>query len=125
MVVTFHKVKGGVFRLLTVRQLICLARALLRSSKIIFMDEATASVDPETDAKIQMTVRSEFSHGTIITVAHRLKTVIDYDRILVLDNGKIAQNGSPYELIQEKNGIFYQMCKESGEFDVLKKAARM
>ena len=125
MVVTFHKGKGGVFRLLTVRQLICLARALLRSSKIIFMDEATASVDPETDAKIQMTVRSEFSHGTIITVAHRLKTVIDYDRILVLDNGKIAQNGSPYELIQEKNGIFYQMCKESGEFDVLKKAARM
>lgn len=89
------------------------------------MDEATASVDPETDAKIQMTVRSEFSHGTIITVAHRLKTVIDYDRILVLDNGKIAQNGSPYELIQENNGIFHQMCKESGEFDVLKKAARM
>ncbi|KAJ3370291.1 hypothetical protein HDU91_006344, partial [Kappamyces sp. JEL0680] len=91
------------------RQLLCLARALLRSSRFIFMDEATASVDPETDAKIQNTIRSEFAKGTILTVAHR---------VLVLDQGKVAEYGTPFELLAAK-GIFYGMCQESGDYEEL------
>ena len=105
------------------RQLLCLARALLRNSKIIFLDEATASVDRDTDMKIQDTIRSEFIHGTVLAVAHRLKTVIDYDSILVLDNGKIAEYDSPFALLQ-KNGIFTSMCRESGEYQELVSIAK-
>ncbi|KAJ3337463.1 hypothetical protein HDU91_001484 [Kappamyces sp. JEL0680] len=104
------------------RQLLCLARALLRSSKLIFMDEATASVDPETDAKIQNTIRSEFTSGTILCVAHRLKTIIDYDKVLVLDQGKVAEYGTPHQLLEQK-GVFYGMCQESGDFGELQKIA--
>ncbi|KAJ3312633.1 hypothetical protein HDV04_002775 [Boothiomyces sp. JEL0838] len=103
------------------RQLLCMARALLRSSKFIFMDEATASVDPETDSKIQQTIRNEFD-ATILTVAHRLKTIIDYDRVLVMDNGTVAEIGTPYELLQT-DGIFYNMCQESGDYDHLVEVA--
>jgi ABC-type multidrug transport system fused ATPase/permease subunit len=105
------------------RQLLCLARALLRQSKFIFLDEATASVDPETDAKIQQTVRSEFSNGTILTVAHRLKTIMDYDRVLVLDQGTVREIGTPKELLKKK-GMFYDMCQESGEFELLVSLAK-
>jgi ABC-type multidrug transport system fused ATPase/permease subunit len=105
------------------RQLLCLARALLRQSKFIFLDEATASVDPETDAKIQQTVRSEFSNGTILTVAHRLKTIMDYDRVLVLDQGTVREMGTPMELLKKK-GVFYDMCQESGEYELLLSMAK-
>ncbi|KAJ2999390.1 hypothetical protein HDV02_003008 [Globomyces sp. JEL0801] len=101
------------------RQLLCMARALLRSSKFIFMDEATASVDPETDSKIQQTIRSEFINGTILTVAHRLKTIVDYDRVLVMDDGKVGEFGTPYELLSNKNGLFHSMCVESGDYEEL------
>ncbi|XP_053524633.1 ATP-binding cassette sub-family C member 2-like, partial [Artibeus jamaicensis] len=95
------------------RQLLCLARALLRKSKILIMDEATAAVDLETDRLIQITIQKEFSHCTTITIAHRLHTILDSDRVMVLDNGKIVEYGSPEELL-EKPGPFYFMAKEAG-----------
>ena len=104
------------------KQLMCLARALLRSSRLIFLDEATASVDSNTDARIQETIRTQFTEATVLTVAHRLKTVIDYDRIIVMDNGEVAEIGTPYELI-EMDGIFASMCRESGEYDELARVA--
>ncbi|KAK1333553.1 LOW QUALITY PROTEIN: hypothetical protein QTO34_005938 [Cnephaeus nilssonii] len=95
------------------KQLLCLARALLRKSKILIMDEATAAVDLETDQLIQITIRKEFSHCTAITIAHRLHTIMDSDKVMVLDNGKIVEFGSPEELLA-KPGPFYFMAKESG-----------
>ncbi|XP_004680601.2 PREDICTED: canalicular multispecific organic anion transporter 1 [Condylura cristata] len=95
------------------KQLLCLARALLRKSKILIMDEATAAVDLETDHLIQMTIQSEFAHCTVLTIAHRLHTIIDSDRVMVLDNGKIVEFGSPEELLRHP-GPFYFMAKEAG-----------
>ncbi|XP_008589254.1 PREDICTED: canalicular multispecific organic anion transporter 1-like, partial [Galeopterus variegatus] len=95
------------------RQLLCLGRALLRKSKILVLDEATAAVDLETDRLIQATIRNEFSHCTVITIAHRLHTIMDSDKIMVLDNGKIVEYGSPEELLQNR-GPFYFMTKEAG-----------
>lgn len=95
------------------RQLLCLARALLRKSKILIMDEATAAVDLETDHLIQITIQKEFSHCTTITIAHRLHTIMDSDKVMVLDNGKIVEYGSPDELLK-KSGPFYFMAKEAG-----------
>lgn len=108
------------------RQLLCLARALLRRNRIIFLDEATASVDNATDARIQETIRQEFVGSTILCIAHRLRTVIDYDRILVLDNGQVAEFGSPLELIERSPaGIFRKMVEETGEFEELLELARI
>ena len=102
------------------RQLLCLARSLLHSSKIIILDEATANVDNVTDACIQKAIRSEFSNQTIITIAHRLRTIIDYDKILVLENGRVVEFGSPSQLLQESDtGIFKSMCLETGEYQEL------
>ncbi|CAO3607783.1 unnamed protein product [Cunninghamella echinulata] len=105
------------------KQLLCLARALLKNSKLIIMDEATASVDFETDSNIQITIREEFSNSTIITIAHRIRSIIDYDRVLVLDHGKIVEYDSPYALLQDKNGVFRSMCEKSGELDILENMA--
>ncbi|CAO3624546.1 unnamed protein product [Cunninghamella blakesleeana] len=105
------------------KQLLCLSRALLKNSKLIIMDEATASVDFETDSKIQITIREEFSNSTIITIAHRIRSIIDYDRVLVLDHGKIIEYDAPYTLLQNKNGVFRSMCEKSGELDILEKLA--
>ena len=92
------------------RQLLCLARALLRRTKVIVMDEATASVDVQTDAIIQGTIRSEFIDSTVLTIAHRLATIIDYDRILVLDAGKVIEFDTPWNLLQS-NGVFADLLK--------------
>ncbi|MES1904399.1 MAG: Multidrug resistance-associated protein 1 [Paramarteilia canceri] len=99
-------------------QLLCMVRALLRKSKILLLDEATASVDMETDKTIQKTIREEFKNTTILAIAHRLQTVIDYDIILVLSAGRIAESGTPSELIS-KRGIFYDMCKEANLVDTI------
>ncbi|KAI8975515.1 multi drug resistance-associated protein MRP [Mycotypha africana] len=96
------------------RQLICLARALLRRTTILILDEATAAIDVETDAIIQDTIRKQFAHCTILTIAHRINTVLDSDRILVLDKGRISEFDSPKSLIDNKKSIFYSMAKEAG-----------
>ncbi|KFP65523.1 Multidrug resistance-associated protein 1, partial [Cariama cristata] len=95
------------------RQLVCLARALLRKSKILVLDEATAAVDLETDKLIQSTIKSQFEECTVLTIAHRLNTIMDYTRVLVLDRGEVVECGTPDHLLQEK-GIFYSMAKDSG-----------
>ena len=107
-------VEGGENLSVGQRQLVCLARALLRKTKILVLDEATAAVDLKTDELIQKTIRSEFSDCTILTIAHRLSTIMDYDRVLVLQNGKKAEYDSPDKLKTNTSGIFYQMCKDAG-----------
>jgi ABC-type multidrug transport system fused ATPase/permease subunit len=88
------------------RQLICLARALIRNSKVLVLDEATSSVDAKTDQEVQETIRREFVEKgcTVITVAHRLDTVLGYDKIAVLGRGIVLEHGSPKELLQLPNG---------------------
>merc|ERR1719242_1906884 len=96
------------------RQLVCLARALLRKTKILILDEATAAVDLETDDLIQATIRKEFKECTVLTIAHRLNTIMDYDRIMVLDKGIIAEFDSPNDLLENTNSIFHSMAKDAG-----------
>ncbi|USP75306.1 hypothetical protein yc1106_02580 [Curvularia clavata] len=95
------------------RQLMALARALVRNSQIIVCDEATSSVDFETDAKIQQTIVDGFKGKTLLCIAHRLKTIINYDRICVMDAGQIAELDSPLKLY-DQGGIFKGMCERSG-----------
>ncbi|XP_014278688.1 multidrug resistance-associated protein 1 [Halyomorpha halys] len=96
------------------RQLICLARALLRKTKILILDEATAAVDLETDDFIQRTIRSEFADCTVLTIAHRLNTIMDSDRVLVLDQGKVLEFDSPGVLLKNKSSQFYSMAQDAG-----------
>ncbi|CAB91574.1 vacuolar heme ABC transmembrane exporter Abc3 [Schizosaccharomyces pombe] len=96
------------------RQLICLARVLLTSTRILLLDEATASVHAETDAIVQQTIRKRFKDRTILTVAHRINTVMDSDRILVLDHGKVVEFDATKKLLENKDSMFYSLAKESG-----------
>lgn len=96
------------------RQLMALARALVRGSQIIVCDEATSSVDMETDDKIQATIASGFRGKTLLCIAHRLRTIVGYDRICVMDQGRIAELGPPLELWGREGGIFRGMCERSG-----------
>jgi ABC-type multidrug transport system fused ATPase/permease subunit len=105
------------------RQLLCLARALLKSPRVLLMDEATASIDYATDAKIQDTLR-ELKDNTIITIAHRLQTIIDYDKVLVLEKGEVIEFDDPWELIKKEGGSFRGMCETSGDFNTLFELAR-
>uniref|UniRef100_A0AAY4E0U5 ATP-binding cassette, sub-family C (CFTR/MRP), member 3 n=1 Tax=Denticeps clupeoides TaxID=299321 RepID=A0AAY4E0U5_9TELE len=95
------------------RQLVCLARALLRKTRILILDEATAAIDLETDDLIQSTIRTQFEDCTVFTIAHRLNTIMDYTRVLVLDKGQIAEFDTPANLIAKKC-IFYGMAKDAG-----------
>ncbi|ODQ52501.1 hypothetical protein SAICODRAFT_93382 [Saitoella complicata NRRL Y-17804] len=105
------------------RQLMCVARSLLKAPRLILMDEATASIDFATDAKIQTTIRSEFSGSTILTIAHRLRSIIDYDKVMVLDHGELKEYDHPHVLIQDEGSIFRSMCEQSGEFEALREMA--
>uniref|UniRef100_A0A1Q3FWR2 ABC-type glutathione-S-conjugate transporter n=2 Tax=Culex tarsalis TaxID=7177 RepID=A0A1Q3FWR2_CULTA len=96
------------------RQLICLARALLRKTKVLILDEATAAVDLETDDLIQRTIRTEFKDCTVLTIAHRLNTIMDSDKVIVLDKGQITEYAAPGDLLQNKSSAFYSMAKDAG-----------
>ncbi|KAH9071751.1 hypothetical protein Ae201684P_015526 [Aphanomyces euteiches] len=99
------------------RQMLCMGRALLSESKVVVMDEATAAIDAETDAKLQKVIKTEFKDATVLTIAHRLDTVLDGDRIMVLDAGRIVQFDTPMRLIAKGQGHFFQLAKEGGYLD--------
>lgn len=94
------------------KQLLCLARALLRNTEIVILDEATSNVDKETDRLIQKVLKKEFGKKTVITIAHRLLTIADYDQVVVMGAGRVLERGHPYELIKQK-GHFAEMVEHS------------
>uniref|UniRef100_A0A8C5FNE8 Multidrug resistance-associated protein 4-like n=1 Tax=Gadus morhua TaxID=8049 RepID=A0A8C5FNE8_GADMO len=96
------------------KQLVCLARAVLRKNRILVIDEATANVDPRTDSLIQETIREKFDDCTVLTIAHRLNTIIHCDRILVLEAGRIREFDEPHVLLQDRHGVLYQMVEQTG-----------
>ena len=108
------------------RQLLCLARAMLVKAKVLVMDEATASVDLKTDALIQQAIRQDFAGVTTICIAHRLNTIIDFDRVLVLREGRVVEYDTPKNLLMDPNGLFTSMVNETGEknAEMLKSIAR-
>ena len=95
------------------KQLICIARAILRKSKIIVMDEATSSIDYKTESLIQNVINNMMMKSTVITIAHRIKTVINYDKIMVLNKGNIVEFDNPKKLLENKNGLFYELYQQS------------
>jgi len=109
-----HVAEGGAGFSLGEKQLICLARALLRRSKVLVLDEATAAVDSYTDEMIQETLRNEFSDCTVLTIAHRLNTVTGGDMVIVLDRGQVIEQGHPDALLNDSNGHFHRMAKTAG-----------
>ena len=103
------------------RQLLCLARAIVARPRVMVLDEATSAVDMTTDALIQRSIREEFTDATLLVIAHRLSTIADFDRILVLSDGAVAEFGSPRELWDRGDaGLFRAMCEESGEREKLR-----
>jgi len=84
---------------------------LIRKSKLLFLDEATSSVDFETDAFIQKTIREEFKDCTVLTIAHRLDTIMDADKILVMEGGKVGEYNSPKSLLLREDSLFSQLVK--------------
>lgn len=97
------------------RQLVCLARAIIRNNRILVLDEATANVDPHTDSLIQSTIRKKFKDCTVLTIAHRLHTVMDSDRILVMDGGSVQEFDHPSVLLENEHGILNQMVQTTGK----------
>ncbi|CAH7688816.1 hypothetical protein BY996DRAFT_4577718 [Phakopsora pachyrhizi] len=104
------------------RQLLAIARAILKlqESSVLILDESTASLDAESDEKIQSTIRSEMEGSTILCIAHRLKTIIDYDKVLVLGDGRVLEFDSPSALLDKEDSVFKQLCEKSGNFEELK-----
>lgn len=100
------------------RQLLCVARALLRHSKILLLDEATAAIDTETDRLIQDTIRTAFSGCTTLIIAHRLNTVLNCSRIMVLDQGQILEFDTPSKLLANENSHFHAMMAAAEETSV-------
>jgi len=108
------------------RQLLCMARSLLANNKILIMDEATANVDTNTDHLIQKTVRDVFKDRTVLTIAHRLHTIIDMDRIIVMDGGEVAEFDSPHSLLQDSDSLFSRLVVDTGSSsaELLRKMAQ-
>ncbi|KAF8518374.1 hypothetical protein BU17DRAFT_90966 [Hysterangium stoloniferum] len=106
------------------RQLLAMARALLRQSGVVILDEATSSIDKAADIKIQAAIREEFNQSLLLTIAHRLGTIIDFDRLIVLEKGQIVELDTPWNLIQKEGGLFREMCIQSGTFAELEAAAK-
>jgi ABC-type multidrug transport system fused ATPase/permease subunit len=95
------------------RQLVCIARALLRKSKIIMMDEATANVDLTTDQTIQTTMRTAFQDETVLTIAHRVDTILHCDRIAVLEQGQVVEYDTPQALLDDTTSAFYGLVQQA------------
>ncbi|XP_050030865.2 ATP-binding cassette sub-family C member 3-like [Dermacentor andersoni] len=96
------------------RQLVCLARALLRDSKVLLLDEATSQMDGDTDRLIQATLREAFGNSTLMAIAHRIHTVLDYDRILVMEDGRVREYDTPASLLSDRSSCFYRMAADAG-----------
>nr|XP_032836176.1 multidrug resistance-associated protein 4 [Petromyzon marinus] len=101
------------------RQLVCLARALLRHNNILVIDEATANVDPRTDELIQKTIREKFRWCTVLTIAHRLHTIVDSDRIMVMEEGHIRELDSPHALLQDPDSLFLRLVQQTGRAEAI------
>ncbi|KAG5885795.1 hypothetical protein JTB14_031512 [Gonioctena quinquepunctata] len=110
----FLVTEGGDNFSLGQKQLICLARAILRNNRILVLDEATANVDQRTDSFIQATIREQFKECTVLTIAHRLNTIMDSDKVLVMSFGNVLELGHPFELLQMQDGHFHEMVLETG-----------
>lgn len=95
------------------RQLVCLARAILSSNRILIMDEATANVDLKTDELIQATLRAKFASCTVLVVAHRLSSVMDCDRVMVMSSGRLEEFDSPHALLQRPDSLFYELVHKT------------
>lgn len=108
-------VQGGSNFSVGQRQLICLARASLQNNKILVLDEATANVDLTTDALIQATIRKKFQACTVLTIAHRLNTIMDSDKVLIMHQGQVLEFNHPYILLQNEQSYFSSMVKETGQ----------
>ncbi|RKP02372.1 hypothetical protein CXG81DRAFT_10852 [Caulochytrium protostelioides] len=110
-------VQGGENFSVGQRQLLAMARALLRRNRILVLDEATASVDVVSDRRIQATIRCAFRDSTLICIAHRLLSIVDYDRVIVMDQGRVLEFGRPSVLLQQPDSAFRQMCVQTGDYD--------
>ena len=105
--------EGGTNLSVGEKQLICITRAILRKSKIIVMDEATASIDYKTEELIQKAISDLLNDSTFITIAHRIKTILNYDKIITLDNGQIVDFDTPKNLLENKDSLFYELYSKS------------
>jgi ABC-type multidrug transport system fused ATPase/permease subunit len=108
------------------QQLICLARAMLNKSRVLLLDEATAALDSDTNAAVGRVLKQHFSDRTIFTIAHRLDTIIESDRILVMNAGVVAEYAPPDVLLDDPDSIFYELCMNTGpaQFQVLYNKAK-